>query len=264
MSITASEQRKVEEARFHDTLRDPGLRDNPELYAKLTANMKWYRIARQSKQFAESYLRQHSPGAHALDFASGDGYYALLMAEAGADVTGIDISETSVQNAEREASRRNLHARFEVMDCEQMTFPSHTFDLININGVLHHLDLRRAYPELARVLKPGGTVLCVEAIAHNPIFQAYRKLTPHLRTAFETEHILHRKDVLAARQYFYKVEWRFFHLVSVAAIPFRNTRLFGPVLSALEGIDSALLRVPPVGWWAWQICFILSQPKQTA
>jgi len=256
------EERKVIEAEFHDRLRDPALQENPELHAKLTSNKKWYKIAKQSREFTENYLRQHSPGSHALDFACGDGYYSMLMAECGAEVTGIDISETSVQNAEREAARRGLAPRFQVMDCEAMTFADRTFDLINVNGVLHHMDLSRAYPELARVLKPSGSVLCVEALAHNPVFQTYRRLTPHLRTEFETEHILRRRDILAARKYFNRIEWHFFHLMSLAAVPLRNSRLFEPVLSLLEKADSTLLSVSPIRWWAWQIGFVLSGPKQ--
>jgi SAM-dependent methyltransferase len=256
------EQRKLAEAKFHDKLRDPALRDNSELHARLTANRKWYKVAGQSREFTEKYLRQHCFGARALDFACGDGQHSCLMAEAGADVVGIDISETSVQNAAREAARRGLRAQFEVMDCEAMTFPDHTFDLINVNGVLHHMDLNRAYPELARVLKPTGSVLCVEALAHNPVFQAYRRLTPHLRTEFETEHILRRRDILAARQYFDRIEWRFFHLASLMAVPLRNSRTFGPVLSALEMVDSVLLSVSPIQWWAWQVGFVLSEPNQ--
>lgn len=258
------EQRKLIEAEFHDKLRDPALLDDPELYAKLTSNRKWYSIARKSKSFTENFLRQHCRGARALDYACGDGYYSLLMAEAGADVIGIDVSETSVHNAEREADRRRLQAHFQVMDCEQMNFGDDTFDLINVNGVLHHLDLNRAYPELARVLKPAGSVLCVEAIAHNPVFQTYRRFTPHLRTEFETDHILRRKDVLSAREYFNRIEWRFFHLASLAAVPLRNSRLFDPILSALETVDSLLLGISPVRWWAWQIGFVLSEPKSSA
>jgi SAM-dependent methyltransferase len=259
--MRAIEDRKLLEAQFHDRLRDPALRDDPELHAKLTANKKWYKIASKSRGFTEDYLRQHSYGSRALDFACGDGHFSMLMAQAGADVTGVDISEISVQNAEREAARRGLRTRFQVMDCEAMTFPDRTFDLINVNGVLHHLDLGRAYPELARVLKLAGSVLCVEALAHNPVFQAYRRLTPHLRTDFETDHILRRKDILTARKYFNRIEWRFFHLASLAAVPFRNSRVFRPVLSALEKVDSALLSVSPIRWWAWQIGFVLSEPK---
>jgi ubiquinone/menaquinone biosynthesis C-methylase UbiE len=253
--------RKVIEAEFHDKLRDPALRDNPELYAKLTSNKKWYAITKKSREFTESYLRRQSFGSHALDFACGDGNYSLLMAEAGADVIGIDISPVSVRNAEREAAARGLKAQFKVMDCEAMNFPDRTFDLINVTGVLHHLDLSRAYSELARVLKPTGSILCVEALAHNPVFHAYRKLTPHLRTEFEVAHILRRRDVLAARKYFNQVESRFFHLVDLAAVPLRHSRLFAPVLSTLDVVDSALLSISPIRWWAWQIGFVLSEPK---
>lgn len=260
--MQAMKERKVIEAEFHDKLRDPALLDDPELHARLTSNKKWYSINRKSKGFAESYLRQHCQGARALDYACGDGFFTFLMAEAGAHAVGIDIAPLSVSNAAKEAERRGLPTRFSVMDCENLEFPDNTFDLINVSGVLHHLDVRRAYSEMARVLKPTGTVLCVEALRHNPVFQLYRKVTPHLRTAYETQHILRRRDVLAARDYFGRIEWRFFHLASVVAVPFRQTLLFEPLLSPLEMIDSLLLRVPPIRWWAWQIVFVLSDPKR--
>lgn len=259
--MTDIEDRKVLEAQFHDKLRDPRLRDNPELYAELTSNRKWYSITRQSREFTEQYLRQKSPGARALDFACGDGYYTLLMSEAGADAVGIDISGVSVQNAEREAGRRGLNAKFQVMDCENLTFPDSTFDLISVSGVLHHMDLDRAFSQLARVLKPNGSVFCAEPLIHNPVFQAYRKWTPHLRTEFEAEHILRRRDVLAARKYFDRLELQFFHLLDLGAVPFRNTRIFNPLLSALETMDTVLFKTTPLRWWAWQVLFVLSGPK---
>jgi len=157
------EQRKQIEAEFHDLLRDPALQENPELFAKLTSNKKWYSVARKSQDFAKEYLRQHSRGAKALDYACGDGLFTFQMAEAGADAFGIDISAVSVSNAAKEAERRGVPAKFAVMDCENLEFPDNTFDLINVSGVLHHLDVKRAYSEMARVLKPTGTVLCVEA-----------------------------------------------------------------------------------------------------
>src|SRR5258708_21177889 len=88
-------------------------------------------------------------------------------------------------------------------------------------GVLHNLDVKRAYSEMARVLRPTGTVLCVEALRHNPIFHAYRMLTPHLRTAYEARHVLRRKDVLATRGYFNRIDLGFFHLASLPAVPLR-------------------------------------------
>lgn len=261
MDTILPDDRKVLEAEFHDRLRDPALRKDPQIYAKLTSNKKWYSVTRKSRMFTENFLRQHAKGAQSLDYACGDGYYSLLMAEAGADTTGIDISEVSVRNAAEEARRRGLKADFVVMDCEQLEFPDAMFDLINVNGVLHHLDLSRAFPELARVLKPSGSIICVEALAHNPVFQTYRRLTPHLRTEFETEHILRRRDVMKARDFFNRVECRFFHLASLAAVPFRKSPVFEPLLSSLELVDNGLMRLPGVRWWAWQIGFVLSEPK---
>jgi|SRR6185437_12188669 len=259
--MEAIEERKVLEAEFHDKLRDPSLAENPELFAKLTANRKWYSVVRSSWEFFRGYLQKHSKGAVALDFASGDGICSFVMAESGANVIGIDISPTSVRVAENEAERRGLKARFEVMDCENMTFPASSFDLISVSGVLHHMDLSRAYPELARVLKPEGSIVCAEALAHNPVFHAYRKLTPNLRTEFEAEHILRRCDVLKAKDYFNHVEMRFFHFFTLMAVPFRNTKLFNPLLSVLERVDAFLLNKTPLRWWAWQVLFVLSGPK---
>jgi SAM-dependent methyltransferase len=255
-------QRKILEAQFHDKLRDPALRQDSELVARLTSNKKWYSITRKSRSFAMNYIREHSSGSRALDYACGDGEVSFLMAESGADVVGIDISGVSIRNAEQEAKRRALQVQFRVMDCENLDFEDRSFDLINVSGVLHHLDLHSAYSELARVLKPPGSIICVEALAHNPLFHAYRKLTPHLRTEFEAEHILRRRDVLAAREFFRHIEWRFFHLVSLVAVPFRDSHLFGPILSALEVIDSGVLSLTPIRWWAWQIAFVLSGPRQ--
>ncbi len=173
------EERKAIEAQFHDRLREPDLIQDPQLNARLTANKKWYSVARKSKGFAESYLRQHCfPGARVLDYACGNGFYTQLMAEAGAAAVGIDISPTSVANAARETEQRGLHAEFKVMDCESLDFPGRTFDFINVSGVLHHLDLQRAYSELARVLKPSGSVLCVEALRHNPSFSHLPDINP--------------------------------------------------------------------------------------
>jgi SAM-dependent methyltransferase len=148
------------------------------------------------------------------------------------------------------------------MDAEAMTFPDATFDVIVVHGVLHHLDLDRAYAELARVLKPGGHVICTEALRHNPIIQRYRRRTPHLRTAWEVDHILGKPEIERARRYFDDVRVaRFFHLATIAAVPLRGTAVFPGVLRLLEAADAVLLRIPGLKWQAWMAVFVLSRPK---
>jgi len=81
--------------------------------------------------------------------------------------------------------------------------------------MLHHLDLTHAYPELHRILKPGGHLLASEALNYNPLIQLYRRLTPEMRTDWAKEHIPSLKDVRAAKQYFEVGEIRYWHLSSV-------------------------------------------------
>src|SRR5439155_25985514 len=89
-------------------------------------------------------------------------------------------------------------------------------------GVLHHLALEPAVAEMARVVKREGQVICYEAVGHNPLFQLYRRLTPALRTRYETEHILRMKDLRMMRRYFDRIEIRFFHLAVLLAVPWRK------------------------------------------
>ena len=111
---------------------------------------------------------------------------------------------------------------------------------------------------------PRPSACCTEALRHNPLIHAYRKLTPHLRSAWETEHILGRGEIQMARKYFDNVKIaRFFHLATLAAVPFRNSPVFQPLLRSLESIDSVLLRIPVLKWQAWMAMFVLSQPRKS-
>jgi SAM-dependent methyltransferase len=187
-----------------------------------------------------------------------------LLARHGAEAVGIDISEVSIGNAKSKAIQEGVgnNSRFFVMDAEELQFDADCFDLVICGGVLHHLEVEKAYSELARVLKPDGEIICGEPLVHNPFIQHYRKRTPHLRTEWETEHILSKDSLELAKNYFGKVDVRCFHLAALAAVPFRNTPVFKFVLGFLEAADGFLLRLPLLKWQAWQVVFVLSQPKK--
>ena len=86
----------------------------------------------------------------------GNGSFAHWLAGIGADAHGIDISPVSIENAKKQAENQGVSDKvtFHVMDAEATTFPDDHFDYAVINGILHHLDLEKAYSELARILKP--------------------------------------------------------------------------------------------------------------
>jgi SAM-dependent methyltransferase len=254
--------RKMAEAAFHDALRTDELQRDPERYRRLTANRRFYAVTRGSTAYFERQLFARCPGRRVLDYGCGNGQYALLAARQGALATGIDISDVSIANARQEAARAGVSDRvtFHVMDCEAMEFEDDSFDVICVSGVLHHLDLGAAMREIARVLRPGGEVICAEALGHNPLIRLYRRMTPHLRTAWETDHIIRRRDVLLARRWFRSIQMRFFHLATLAVVPLRTRPVFDRALQVAEAVDEVLLRIPGLRWQAWQIVYVLSDP----
>lgn len=258
------EQRKQEEREFHNKVRDEHLKASEADYRHLTSNKKFYSIERASRNFLNSWLLKHAQGRTVLDYCCGNGETSIFLAKHGIKTVGIDISDLSVENCKKLAHAEGVQniVSFFVMDGEAMTFPSNSFDVIACIGVLHHLDTAKAFRELARVLKPGGKIICNEPLVYNPLFQLYRRLTPHLRTAWEVDHILRKKDFDNARTYFSTMELRFFHLFTLCAVPLRNTRIFYTFLAFLEAIDRAILRIPGIQWLAWQVMFILSHPKK--
>jgi len=188
----------------------------------------------------------------------------LIAKNWAAEVVGIDISDVSIANSKRNSEKAGVADRIThlVCDAEETTFEDHTFDVITEYGALHHLDLEKALSEMSRILKDNGKAICQEALGHNIFIDTYRRLTPHIRTEWEVDHILRKDSFDVARKYFRDVQIRYYHLVSLFAVPFRNTFLFGPLLSSLERIDDVLLSLPGIKWQAWQTVFVLSDPKK--
>ena len=257
------EDRKQKEREFHNR-RELARLEDQEAHDSYYTNSRFYSITGKSARYWDHWLERCCPGAIALDYCCGTGEMSHKMARLGATVTGIDISEVSIETANAEADRCGLADKinFIVGDAEHTDFADDSFDIVIASGVLHHVDLDAAYAEIARILKPNGSVICGEALAHNPFIMAYRRRTPHLRTAFEVDHILRVSDIKRARKYFRSVDIRFFHLLSIGAIPFRNTLLFRPILAVLEVIDSVLTRIPFLRHHAWQAMFTLANPRE--
>ncbi len=258
------ELRKEEERQFHNKIRDEKLKENKEDYRVFSANKKFYLTNRKSRDFVHSWLLTNCRGKKVLDYCCGNGETAIFLAKNGIETVGIDISDISVNNFREFAKKEGVEgkATFLVMDAEATQFPDNYFDVVVCLGVLHHLDTSKAFKEIFRIVKPTGSVLCDEPLAYNLVFQLYRKLTPHLRTKWEAKHILSKADIAVSQRYFNKVETNFFHLFSLAAAAFRNSRHFETILGILDKIDTVLLRLPLIKWWSWQIVFILSEPKK--
>ncbi len=227
------ELRKEKEREFSNRFRSERAGNN-------FGNQKFYSVVRRSRAYIEEWLQTQCRNKKILDYGCGDGMLTVWLAKNGADATGIDISGVSFEEAKKAAASNGVESQvhFYEMDCEELKFPNHSFELIVETGVLHHLALERAFAEMARVLKQEGAIICAEALADNPLIQAYRRKTPQWRTEWEVDHILRVRDLEVAKRYFKSIHVEFFHLFTLLATPFRNSSLFKPLLTALEAIEA--------------------------
>ena len=158
---------------------------------------------------------------------------ARLAAQAGATLAiGLDISRGSILNARADATDEGLadNTCFLQADCEATRLPDACVDVMLCSGMLHHLNVELAFPEMCRVLKPGGVCLAMEALDYNPIVKLYRLLTPSLRTEWEKHHILSHRELQLARRYFSVRNVSYWHLMSIMTTPLRRTPLFDAAL----------------------------------
>lgn len=94
-----------------------------------------------------------------LDAGCGEGAPALVFAEAGCFVTGIDVDSPSLEKARQlfGATPFADRVKFGEESILQLPFDDQQFDLVWCSYVLHHIeDKLAAAREIRRVLKPGG------------------------------------------------------------------------------------------------------------
>ena len=258
--LSELDDRKRKELEFHNRDRNRQLVESldKDTYEKFYANRKYYRTVERSTNYLSSWIEQNARGRVFLDYACGNGVNAITAAKCGATLSiGLDISDTSVANAREDAKAQNLtNAYFVQADAENTKLPDSSIDVVICQGMLHHLDLSYAFPELRRILAPHGKILAVEALDYNPAIKLYRMLTPSMRTEWEKAHILSLADVRFAKRFFDLGEIRYWHILSYAGAHF--PRLL-PVFNAL---DDALTKVPGIRLMAWMFTFELLSNKR--
>ena len=225
---------------------------------------QFYSIIANRSKYYKSVIQNDVAGKSVLEYGCGEGSHSVAIAAAGGKVTGIDISDVGIRNARQNAQRAGIaDIHYIVMDAENMSFYGNAFDLIIGEGILHHLDLSRAMPEISRVLQPQGSAVFMEPLGHNPAINWYRSRTPDLRTV--DEHPLLKRDIHYMSSFFEVTRLRFFHLLSFAAMPLIRTRLFHPFVNFFDKIDYGLFRIcPPAGYLSWYVILEFAKPRKEA
>ena len=162
-----------------------------ELYAKREGK------EHQFNKFLAERVKGLPPGK-ALDIGMGQGRNSLFLAQLGWDVTGFDISEVGIKQAQAEAAKRGVKINASVGDVDKFDYGRERYDLVV--GMYMHEYLTRNAAKVMAALKPGGTLI-VEGI-HRDINKAslrgerYGYRNNELPKIFDRLRVRHYEDTL--------------------------------------------------------------------
>ncbi|MCR5756804.1 MAG: methyltransferase domain-containing protein [Selenomonas sp.] len=95
-----------------------------------------------------------------LDIGTGAGFFAVLLAKSGHQVTGIDMSGDMLHQARQNVLATGCSVDFRKMDAQNLDFAADCFDVVISRNLTWTLpDAMQAYREWQRVLKQGGLLL---------------------------------------------------------------------------------------------------------
>jgi ubiquinone/menaquinone biosynthesis C-methylase UbiE len=215
-------------------------------------------------------------GKRVLELGCGAGEGAVYFALQGCDVSATDISQGMLDVAQRLAAHHAVSIRTDKMPAELLRYEDESFDVVYGNGVLHHVDFRKAIVETARVLRPGGQAVFIEPLSYNPVINAYRHIARTVRTEDERPFVFadldemiphfgkgHHKEfwlsTLSIFLYFYLVERsdpskeRYWKKVIKDAPRYRG------VFAVLDQLDAVLLKLPLLRYLCWNTVIVLEK-----
>ncbi len=165
-SLLAAGTSKVETALLHGSLAVPP-------------------VYRAPYSYYEQCIRQYvGKEDDILELCSGTGLHTYVLAQTGARVVASDISSHSLEVLLQRI--RGVATR--VADIESLPFETNSFDAVAIAGGLSYGDPDLVDAEIRRVLRPGGSFICVDSLNHNPVYRFNRWL--HYRRGDRTKSTL--------------------------------------------------------------------------
>jgi SAM-dependent methyltransferase len=140
-------------------------------------------IARMIESAAEHLVRAADvqPGHDVLDVATGSGNVALLAAQQGANVTGLDITPELFEAARSRAAEAGVEIEWIEGDAEELPYEDNSFDrALSAFGTMFAPRQERAAAELVRVTKPGGVVAVAAWTPDGTNGQMFRTVASHM------------------------------------------------------------------------------------
>ena len=171
---------------------------------------------REHVEFLDLVLGRLGPleGKRVMEVGCGSGALTTYLALRGATAVGIDVSVGMLEVAERRAAVNGVQRRVELVTggVEDLDHPDGSYDAVIGNQVLHHLDLPRAMPNIARMLAPTGEACFVEPVLFLPRFAERLRYSPAVTRRFPSrrdtpdERSLDLEDIERVRAHFARSE----------------------------------------------------------
>lgn len=112
-----------------------------------------------------------NPGGLVLDLGGNTGGESTVLSQQGIEIVLSDINELALEVAQERAKKFDLNIPLcAAADVHALPFADDTFQVVMVVEALHHFEYYDvALTEISRVLRPGGTLLCIEPIGWNPV-----------------------------------------------------------------------------------------------
>jgi len=219
-------------------------------------------------------------GKRILDYGCGSAEGGVYLAKLGANVVGVDVSPGMLEAAQRLATHHGVKIETRAVTSDRIPADDNEFDFVYGNGVLHHVTLANAIPELARVMKPDAKGCFLEPLPYNPLINVYRKLAHEVRTPDEKP--LTFADVDRFRGSFGDVSHREFWLTTLSVFLkfylldrvnpnherywkkiYTDAAKLRSFFEPLRKLDDQLLRlIPPLRRMCWVTVISVAQPRK--
>ena len=127
-------------------------------------------------ELIKNFPKTEGKSLKVLDIGTGPGFYAIILASRGYDVTAVDLSEGMLEQAKANAGELAEKIRFLKMDAQTLEFPDNEFDVIVTRNLTWNLpDPVKAYGEWRRVLRDGGVMLNIDSNWYAYLFDEEKK-----------------------------------------------------------------------------------------